>query len=87
MTREKQSTILKAMANAKRLEILFLLNDNEESVGVLERKLNLSQSALSQHLALLRKVGILKTRRQAQNIFYRLEDGRIKKLLQILDEK
>ena len=84
MVQKRTMQILKALSNTKRLEILLLLKDNEQSVGALEQKINLSQSALSQHLALLRKAGIVKTRRQAQKIFYRLEDEQVKKLLDVL---
>ena len=87
MTLAKKANILKAMANLKRLEILTLLRNNEESVGNLEKKLDLSQSALSQHLALLRRADILKTRRQAQNIYYRLENEYVKKLLDVLEKE
>ncbi|MBQ7659437.1 MAG: winged helix-turn-helix transcriptional regulator [Alphaproteobacteria bacterium] len=87
MTLKKKTIILKAMANAKRLEILTLLQNNEENVGNLEKKLDLSQSALSQHLALLRKANILKTRRQAQNVFYQLKNECVRKLLNILEEE
>lgn len=87
MTLTKKTLILKAMANAKRLEILMLLKNNEENVGNLEKKLDLSQSALSQHLALLRKANILKTRRQAQNVFYQLKNECVIKLLNILEEE
>jgi len=78
--------ILKAMANIKRLEILFYLRDSEMSVGELEKKLNLSQSALSQHLAVLRNAGVVGTRRQAQSIFYQLENGYVKKILNVFEK-
>lgn len=87
MTLKKKTLILKAMANAKRLEILMLLKNNEENVGNLEKRLDLSQSALSQHLALLRKANILKARRQAQNVFYQLKNECVIKLLNILEEE
>ena len=83
---KKAAQKLKAIANIKRLEILFYLRDTELSVGEIEKKLKLSQSALSQHLAVLRKAEIVKTRRKAQSIFYRLEDGRIKQILSIFEK-
>ncbi len=83
---KKIGKTLKAMANIKRLEILFYLRDNELSVGEMEKKMSLSQSALSQHLAVLREAEIVKTRRQAQSIFYRLEDGKVKKILGIFEK-
>jgi DNA-binding transcriptional ArsR family regulator len=66
------SLLLKAMANERRLIILCHLTEGEKTVGELEDLVGLSQSALSQHLARLRRDGLVKTRRQAQNIFYSL---------------
>ncbi|MDA1100193.1 MAG: metalloregulator ArsR/SmtB family transcription factor [Proteobacteria bacterium] len=73
------SRILKAMANERRLMILCYLNEGEHSVGELEKLLGISQSALSQHLARLRNDGLVRSRRQAQNIYYSLcgESARI----------
>lgn len=68
----RASALLKAMANEHRLMILCQLLPGEKSVGELERLIGLSQSALSQHLARLRRDGLVQTRRQAQTIFYSL---------------
>lgn len=68
----KASALLKAMANERRLLILCYLADGERSVGELERMISLSQSALSQHLARLRRDGLVTTRRSAQTIYYAL---------------
>ena len=68
MNFEKYATFLKAIANAKRLEILNYLSHHEMSVTDLQQRLTLSQSALSQHLALLRKAKIVQTRREKQKI-------------------
>ncbi len=67
--------LLKALANEKRLMILCLLAEGERSVGELNGLLDLSQSALSQHLALLREEQLVETRREAQTIFYSLAPG------------
>lgn len=67
------STLLKAMSNEKRLMILCYLGQGEMSVGALEKLVGLSQSALSQHLARLRRDGFVKTRREAQTIYYSLK--------------
>jgi DNA-binding transcriptional ArsR family regulator len=66
------TSLLKAMANSSRLLILCQLAEGEKSVGELERRVGLSQSGLSQHLALLRRKGIVATRREAQSIYYSL---------------
>ena len=67
----KAVVLLKAMANERRLQILCLLHNQELSVGELCSKLELSQSALSQHLAWLRRDGLVNTRKEAQTVFIR----------------
>jgi len=66
------SALLKAMSNQHRLLILCQLQVGERSVGELERLVGLSQSALSQHLARLRRDKLVRTRRVAQTIYYSL---------------
>ncbi|MBP2303558.1 ArsR/SmtB family transcription factor [Azospirillum picis] len=68
----RASALLKAMCNERRLLILCHLSQGEKSVGELEDLVGLSQSALSQHLARLRRDGLVRTRRSAQNIYYSL---------------
>lgn len=63
---------LRALAHDTRLMILCTLNGQELSVGALQAELDVSQSALSQHLAVLREEGLVATRRQSQTIFYRI---------------
>ena len=72
----KVTTVLRAMSNAKRMRILNELADGRErSVSELEGVIaTLSQSALSQHLAMLRRDGIVATRREGQVIHYRIAD-------------
>jgi ArsR family transcriptional regulator, virulence genes transcriptional regulator len=66
------SNLLKAMSNEHRLLIMCRLLEGEKSVGELVRLVGLSQSALSQHLARLRRDQLVQTRRVAQTIFYSL---------------
>jgi len=66
------SALLKAMSNPHRLMILCILQGGERSVGELEKQIGLSQSALSQHLARLRKDKLVQTRREAQTVYYSL---------------
>jgi ArsR family transcriptional regulator, virulence genes transcriptional regulator len=68
----RASGLLKAMANPVRLVLLCQLAEGEKSVGELERVVDVSQSALSQHLALLRERGLVQGRREGQAIFYSL---------------
>lgn len=67
------SQLLKAMSNERRLMILCYLSEGEMSVGALEKVVGVSQSALSQHLARLRRDGFVQTRREAQTIYYSLK--------------
>ena len=76
--------LLRALANDKRLMLLCLLVDGEHSVGELNAKVDLSQSALSQHLALLREDGLVTTRREAQTIFYSLASGPARRIIKTL---
>lgn len=68
-------TLLKGLANESRLMIMCVLAEGEHSVGDLNERIKLSQSALSQHLAVLRDQGMVKTRRESQTIYYRLADS------------
>ncbi len=76
---KKACTLLKSMANESRLMILCQLADKEMSVGEILKQVPLSQSALSQHLSMLRREKIVTTRREAQSIKYSLasEDARV----------
>lgn len=78
------AVFLKALSNENRLMILCHLLDKELSVTALNEKLPLSQSALSQHLAVLRKDGLVSTRRVSQTIFYSIGDNKVKELIQTL---
>lgn len=69
----RASALLKAMSNEHRLMVLCQLGAGEKCVGELEKLVGLSQSALSQHLARLRRDDLVKTRRSAQTIFYSLK--------------
>ena len=78
--------LLKALGNEKRLEIVYNLMQRELKVHELETVTSLGQSALSQHLAILRAENIVKTRRVAQNIFYSLENETAVRIVKILLE-
>jgi len=81
---EKASCLLKALSNEKRLQIVCILSKGEKNVGELEEVIGLSQSALSQHLARLRRDGVVATRRDAQTIYYSIKDAAVPKLLDCL---
>jgi ArsR family transcriptional regulator, virulence genes transcriptional regulator len=80
------SALLKAMANERRLLILCHLAMGEKSVGELEALIGLSQSALSQHLARLRRDKLVDTRRAAQTIRYRLAGAEATAIIHTLHE-
>lgn len=70
----KAADLLHALGNEKRLMILCRLGAGELQAGALRAPLGLSQSALSQHLAVLRRAGVVATRRDGQTIRYRISD-------------
>jgi ArsR family transcriptional regulator, virulence genes transcriptional regulator len=78
--------LLKAMSNPVRLMVLCQLAESEKSVGELEKVAAVSQSALSQHLALLRDKGVVATRREGQTIFYRISDPAALRVIATLAE-
>jgi len=78
--------LLKLLANEQRLTVLCRLSGTELSVTELGEYVNLSQSALSQHLAKLRADGLVATRRDAQTIYYRLADPIAERLIGVLCE-
>jgi ArsR family transcriptional regulator, virulence genes transcriptional regulator len=78
------AALMKSLANAHRLMILCRLHEGECSVGTLEKLIKINQSALSQHLARLRRDRIVKTRREAQTIYYRLADGQAARIIEQL---
>jgi len=78
------TTLLKALANPHRLQILCVLGERELSVGALNERISLSQSALSQHLAVLRSYGLVRTRRESQAIHYSVCPGPALDIIHVL---
>jgi ArsR family transcriptional regulator len=79
------AALLRELANDRRLLILCsLVEVGEATVGSLAETVDLSQSALSQHLARLREEGIVAFRREAQTLWYRIADPRVETLLATL---
>jgi DNA-binding transcriptional ArsR family regulator len=72
---ETAAELLRAMGGKSRLLVLCNLVEGERSVGELQRIVGLSQSALSQHLAVLRRSKLVETRRETHTIYYRLAGG------------
>jgi DNA-binding transcriptional ArsR family regulator len=78
--------LLKALANEQRLLVLCNLLQEPLTVGELNERVDLSQSALSQHLALLRGAGLVETTRQAQSIRYSLPPGPVTRVIGLLQD-
>ena len=87
-TMQQQSAVvadfLKTVAHPDRLMVLCLLTQGEMNVSELSQHSQLSQSAFSQHLSVLRKQNIVKVRKESQQVFYSLADHRIQALLSVL---
>ena len=81
---QEAAALLKALANENRLMILCTLMGGEMSVGDLNERVPLSQSALSQHLASLREAGLVSTRKAAQTVFYRLQGNEASQVIAVL---
>lgn len=83
---ELHAEVCKTLANPKRIEIINTLRDKEISVSDLLSKLKLRKANLSQHLAIMRAKGIVKTRREGTNIYYRISNQKVIKACDIMRE-
>ncbi len=83
---DKAATLMQALSNQNRLMLLCALVDGEQSVGALADLLELRQTSVSQQLALLRKDGFVKTRREGQTIFYSLDGDEAAQIIEILNK-
>ena len=81
---DEAAELLALLANKNRLAIIEQLVDKEMSVGAIAKKLSLSQSALSQHLARLRSGNLVETRRERQTIYYSCTSRPVQRLLSTL---
>lgn len=82
----KNAELYKVMSNAKRLEILNFIVAKEATVNELSKMLGTRKSNTSQHLAYLRYVGLVTTRRQGKNVFYKITNPRIVEPCKIFNE-
>lgn len=76
--------ILRIMSNRYRIMVICKLMEEEKCVTDLNEGLNITQSALSQHLSLLRSAGLVNTRRDKQTIYYSIKDEKLKDLMMAL---
>ncbi|HVA61653.1 MAG TPA: metalloregulator ArsR/SmtB family transcription factor [Mycobacteriales bacterium] len=80
---EVKSTLFRVLGHPARIRILELLRDGERSVGSLQAELDLGEGSTSQHLAALRRIGLVDSRREGTTIYYRVGDGRVFELLAV----
>lgn len=81
------AAVMRSLSNEARLLVLCHLSEAFElSVGELNKRVGLSQSALSQHLARLREDGLVTTRKEAQTVYYRVAEPKVHRVLALLHE-
>ena len=83
---EQATDLLKALANPNRLMILCILAEGEKSVGAIAKILEIRETVVSQHLALLRKDGLVRRRRDGQMIHYALAASEARRIIETLYE-
>ena len=79
---EVKANLFRGLGHPARVRILELLRDEERSVGALQKELGLDSGGTSQHLAALRRIGLVESRREGTSVYYRVVDGRVFDLLE-----
>ncbi len=77
-----KANLFRVLGHPARVRILELLRDGERSVGALQKELGLDSGGTSQHLAGLRRIGLVESRREGTSVYYRVEDERVFDLLE-----
>ena len=80
---EAKANLFRVLGHPARVRILELLRDGERSVGALQAELGLDSGGTSQHLASLRRIGLVTTRRDGTSVYYRVEDDEVFDLLAV----
>ncbi len=83
---ELQASICQTMGNAKRLEIINILGEKEFTVGDIAEKMGVRMANLSQHLSIMKSKGILLSRRDGVNIYYRISNPKVVKACGLMKE-
>jgi ArsR family transcriptional regulator len=78
---EVKATLFRVLGHPARVRILELLRDGERSVGALQAELELDSGGTSQHLAALRRIGLVASRRNGTSVYYRVDDEGVFDLL------
>lgn len=81
---EIKARVISVVANAKRLQIVELLGKSERTVSELAAELEIAQATTSQHLAVMRKSGIVETRKDGNFVYYRLADVKIAEACEVM---
>jgi ArsR family transcriptional regulator len=79
---EVKANLFRVLGHPARVRILELLRDGERSVGALQAALGLDSGGTSQHLAALRRIGLVESRREGTSVYYRVADERVFELLE-----
>jgi DNA-binding transcriptional ArsR family regulator len=79
---EVKANLFRVLGHPARVRILELLRDGERSVGALQTALGLDSGGTSQHLAALRRIGLVESRREGTSVYYRVADERVFDLLE-----
>jgi len=83
---ELQASICQTMANAKRLEIICILNRDEMTVGDIADRMGVRLANLSQHLSIMKSKGILESRRDGVHIYYRISNPKVLQACSLMKE-
>lgn len=86
MTEEELVDALKALAHPLRLRIMQVLTGTERNVGEIDVAAKIGQPTLSQQLAVLRNAGLVKTRKDAKQVYYHIDDGKLAKVVDTVGE-
>ena len=78
---EVKANLFRVLGHPARVRILEVLRDGDQSVGALQAELSLDSSGTSQHLAALRRIGLVQSRREGTSVYYRVDDERVFDLL------
>jgi ArsR family transcriptional regulator len=80
---EVKANLFRVLGHPARVRILELLRQGELSVGALQVALDLDSGGTSQHLAALRRIGLVDSRREGTSVYYRVDDARVFDLLEV----
>lgn len=79
---EVKASLFRVLGHPARVRILELLQEGERSVGALQTELGLESGGTSQHLAALRRIGLVASRREGTSVYYRVDDPHVFDLLE-----